>query len=410
MKAKNVTGIIAGCAAMVASGSVLANDDCADAIPVSLGDVVAGSTSAATFDDVGFCGTGNTAPGVWYTMTGNGDLVQLSTCNNADYDTKISVFSGSCGALTCVTGQDDAAGCAGFTTELTFGAGCNVDYYILVHGFGSATGNFTLSITDVGDVACGPANDDVCNAQPVAMNSVTPFDNTGATAAPGEVSPGPGTGPGSSCNATDGWCNFETAVQNSVWFTFIAPDCGGVEIAANSEDYQLAVWQVGFCSNFATFTEIAANDDSGPGFAPLLELCDLTPGATYYIQVDGFAGTSAPGTLEVSEFACTDCNANGIDDDCEILFGLAYDCNCNGIPDECDLLNPLMDLNNDGFIDSCTACAGDTNCDGIVNGIDAMNVFFNLGSPGPFADVNQDGIVSFLDYYIVIWNYGSFCN
>ena len=106
----------------------------------------------------------------------------------------------------------------------------------------------------------------------------------------------------------------------------------------------------------------------------------------------------------------TDCNGNGIPDDCDIADGTSFDCNCNGVPDECDLLDPFMDMNNDGYIDSCTACAGDTNCDGIVNGLDAMNVFFNLGTSGPTGDVNYDGTVNFLDYYIVIWNYGQVCN
>ncbi len=409
MNTRTHINLAVGCAAIMLAGAALANDDCADAIPVSLGDTVMGSTSAATFDDVGFCGTSNTSPGVWYTMTGNGDLVTLSTCNQADFDTKISVFSGSCGSLTCVTGLDDAAGCAGFTTELSFTADCDTQYYILVHSFGGATGDFDLSIIDDGDIACF-TNDQPCDAIDVAVNSATGFGNSAATADPGEVSPGAGTGADGSCDSTDGWCSFETDVQNSVWFRFTAPDCGGVEIAAISEDYQLAVWQVGDCNNYATFTEVAANDDGGPGFSPLLQLCDLTPGDTYYIQIDGFAGTAAPGSLQVFEYACTDCNNNGIDDACDILDGTSFDCNCNGIPDECDLADPLMDLNNDGFIDSCTACAGDTNCDGIVNGIDALNVFLNLGTSGPLGDVNYDGAVTVIDYYIVIWNYGSVCH
>lgn len=112
---------------------------------------------------------------------------------------------------------------------------------------------------------------------------------------------------------------------------------------------------------------------------------------------------------ELAIGSSADCNNNGIPDECDIESGDSYDCNCNGVPDECDLQNPLMDMNNDGYIDSCTACAGDTNCDGVVNGLDAMNVFYNLGSPGPLGDVNDDGHVTFLDYYIVIWNYGSVC-
>ena len=105
-----------------------------------------------------------------------------------------------------------------------------------------------------------------------------------------------------------------------------------------------------------------------------------------------------------------DCNGNGVADDIDIALGDAFDCNCNGIPDECDVMDPAMDMNGDGYVDSCTACAGDTNCDGLVNYTDLLNVFTNLGSSGPLGDVNYDSVVNILDYYIVAWNYGSVCN
>jgi hypothetical protein len=62
-----------------------------------------GDTTLATFDDVGFCGTDNTAPGVWYAIIGKGGMItKASTCGMVDYDSKISVFTGACGNLTCV--------------------------------------------------------------------------------------------------------------------------------------------------------------------------------------------------------------------------------------------------------------------------------------------------------------------
>ncbi len=51
----------------------------------------------------------------------------------------------------------------------------------------------------------------------------------------------------------------------------------------------------------------------------------------------------------IADFRCSgDCNANGIDDQTEILSGMAQDCDNNGVPDECQL-----DLNNNGIIDAC---------------------------------------------------------
>jgi outer membrane murein-binding lipoprotein Lpp len=132
------------------------NDDCGDAILVDVGSVTAGMTIGATFDNVGFCGTSNTAPGVWYRVVGTGESSTASTCNDgndstgsADYDTKISVFSGDCGNLTCVTGVDDTQGCNGATTKVSWASEFGVEYLILVHAFGSTTtGNFNLSIDE----------------------------------------------------------------------------------------------------------------------------------------------------------------------------------------------------------------------------------------------------------------------
>ncbi len=131
------------------------NDACGGAILVDVGSVTEGMTIGATFDNVGFCGTSNTAPGVWYTVEGTGSTMTASTCNDgnestgsADYDTKISVFSGDCIALACVTGVDDTPGCNGATTKVSWASEFGVEYLILVHGFSSDTGNFNLSIDE----------------------------------------------------------------------------------------------------------------------------------------------------------------------------------------------------------------------------------------------------------------------
>ena len=126
------------------------NDLCANAIPVAVGSSTAGSTIGATTDGVGTCGTTEgTGGGVWYTVTGTGTTMTATTCGNAGYDTKISVFCGPCGALTCITGNDDscAAGPSGLLSTVNWCSQAGATYRILVHGFGSATGNFVLTVT-----------------------------------------------------------------------------------------------------------------------------------------------------------------------------------------------------------------------------------------------------------------------
>jgi hypothetical protein len=118
-----------------------ANDLCANAIAITCGSSTPGTTVSATADNAGTCVTTNTAPGVWYTMVGDGDVFTLSLCGSA-YDTKISVFTGSCGALVCVDGNDDFCS---LQSEVEFISTPGTTYRILVHGFSAGTGTFTLN-------------------------------------------------------------------------------------------------------------------------------------------------------------------------------------------------------------------------------------------------------------------------
>ncbi len=133
----------------------LPNDNCSGAVTVSCNSTVSGSTVGATSDaGVGSCGigTGGTpGNGVWYRLAGDGSQVTLNLCNSS-YDTKVHVYSGSCGALTCVASNDDSGVCSSaLRSYVVFNTTPGLDYYILVNGYESATGAFSMSIS----CACG---------------------------------------------------------------------------------------------------------------------------------------------------------------------------------------------------------------------------------------------------------------
>ncbi len=97
--------------AVTSATAAPANDLCADAITIAGGSSTLGSTTTATFDGTAFCGTANTAPGIWYHVLGTGNGFTARTdAPGTNYDTKLTVFSGDCGTLTCVDGDDDGAG------------------------------------------------------------------------------------------------------------------------------------------------------------------------------------------------------------------------------------------------------------------------------------------------------------
>jgi subtilisin-like proprotein convertase family protein len=155
------------------TGDGVSNDLCENALDIALDTPTAGSTVGATIDTPPTCFTSVTAGGVWYRVSGTGNTMTASTCSvNTAYDTKLSVFCGSCDDLTCIDGNDDNCALPGFFSELSWCSQAGADYYILVHGFSSATGSFELTVTDDG-VAC----DDAIDCLPAEPTGACCFDD-----------------------------------------------------------------------------------------------------------------------------------------------------------------------------------------------------------------------------------------
>jgi hypothetical protein len=133
------------------TNSIVDNDSCDNAFgPINRAEFIPGSTSSgATVDIEGpSCGSAAapTAPGLWYSITGDGGRITLSTCStttDADFDSQISVFTGSCDQLTCVDGNDNACGSQSL---VEFQSIENQTYHVLVHGYGDSFGTFSLQI------------------------------------------------------------------------------------------------------------------------------------------------------------------------------------------------------------------------------------------------------------------------
>ena len=127
------------------------NDLCADAITlVCNGSTDIQSTIQATSTDApsGCTGGGVPSKGVWYKVTGTGGDFTVSTDNpGTDFDTEINVFSGSCGALVCVGGDDDSG--TGTTSEFTWTSVNGTDYYIYIDGNVLAEGQVEVGLTCV---------------------------------------------------------------------------------------------------------------------------------------------------------------------------------------------------------------------------------------------------------------------
>ncbi|MCK7590586.1 CUB domain-containing protein [Subsaxibacter sp. CAU 1640] len=123
----------------------LLNDTCASALPIGVGDsVLVSTTDASSVDAPASCVVDlDTAPGVWYTFVGDGFPVLITT-EGDDVDTKIGLFTGSCGALDCENGDDN--GGLGNNPLIPLNTVLNEIYYIYVTANDGETGDFVLSL------------------------------------------------------------------------------------------------------------------------------------------------------------------------------------------------------------------------------------------------------------------------
>jgi hypothetical protein len=130
------------------------NDACAGAVVIDLAmanpATVSGNTQSSTTDpENDTCGNSN-AGGVWYSVVGTGGDMRATTCNaGSNYDTRLSVFSGTCGALACVGENDDDPTCAlsGVRSTVAWRSVFGETYRILVHGYNTSAGNYELAVT-----------------------------------------------------------------------------------------------------------------------------------------------------------------------------------------------------------------------------------------------------------------------
>ena len=125
------------------------NDLCDDAIAVECGNTASGDSTDATNTDAPADCDGlalDTAPGVWYSLTipGDGDYNVSIDTEGSDYDTKLGLFSGDCGALVCEASDDD--GGTGLLSLIDFVGTSGETYTIYLTGFSSGAGLYNLNV------------------------------------------------------------------------------------------------------------------------------------------------------------------------------------------------------------------------------------------------------------------------
>lgn len=129
------------------------NDDCEYAEWLDIPSEVQAWTTDAYLDYAPICqDVSNTAPGIWYRVIGTGYTITVSTCTEfCNFDTKLSVYCPDCEHLFCAAANDN--NCEPYTGLESTVSWCSepgMEYLILLHGYGSATGGCMLSVWDDG--------------------------------------------------------------------------------------------------------------------------------------------------------------------------------------------------------------------------------------------------------------------
>ena len=188
------------------------------------------------------------------------------------------------------------------------------------------------------------SNDTVCGAQMLPVDGVSyVFNNTGATVTPGENTIAP---PPAGAQSTAGWIN--STLNNTLWYTFVAPASGNVRVDNTSINYagQAAVYTTAGCFDYGLFSLNSANDNAigGTSVAPNWTVCGLTPGDTVYLLIDG--STATTGNFAVS-ISAINLNAGGVNNVVDI---------CSG--DSVNLFNTINNYDNGGVWTATIPAAG----------------------------------------------------
>jgi len=229
--------------------------------------------------------SGSAEDDVWYSFVANQSALNVQVSGSTGFNPVIQVFVGSCASLfsmTCVNNTGNGGTEIATLTTLTIGA----TYWVRVYDFGTTTpSNPTFTI---------------CVAPPTVMPSCatsTPAGNTCSQAA--IICDVNGyCGSTSSSYTADSWPELSTAFCGSI------ENNSFIQFVANASTVSLNVWVTSSASNLGIQVMIfSANNCSGavtthtcvsplaPSALPTaVTATGLTPGNTYFMMIDGYAG------------------------------------------------------------------------------------------------------------------------
>jgi gliding motility-associated-like protein len=290
-------------------GQVLAqpsNDNCSGAIevfPTSFCQTITGDVTGATQSMAGCSGTAD--DDVWFKFTAQQTDYKVQVNGSSGFNPVLEFFDGTCGSLNSVNCVDDNYGNG--TSESTSFSNLTIGntYFFRVYHYSSlspSTKTFDLCLYELAtmpqcDVNSIPAADDCSGAQMIC-NFNGYCGNTlvyNASTAPN----------GYNVNT---WAGLTTAfwpsINNNSFMKFVASSSTiSFDVWVYNSNYnygiQIGVLEIPTCGNGAVTANYINSQmlPTGTTNYHSISVSGLTPGSTYYIMVDGYAGDACDYTI-----------------------------------------------------------------------------------------------------------------
>lgn len=212
------------------------------------------------------CSSNNTAS-VWYKFAPSADQNVLLDTMGSDYDTTLSVWTGTTQPLTELACNDDSQG---KQSQLAYTFKAGTSYYIGITGYTGETGKLILNAKAITALT----NDNLSNAITIPSANYSNIQvTTGASIEPNEMI--------ADCALT--------TVGNSVWYKYTPANNQTAVFSSFGSDYNtlLSVWT----GTQHPLTQVACNDDTNGTQSQIVT--PLTAGTTYFINVAGVAVAGA---------------------------------------------------------------------------------------------------------------------
>ncbi len=207
---------------------------------------------------------------VWWSWTAPFSGGVTVSTDGSDFDTLLSVYSGTSEATIVSVGENDDDGGPNGSSAVSFNALIGQTYKIAVDGFnGNGTADSGHIVLSINKAAAPPANDNFANAAILTGATASASESTFlASAETGEP-------------AHDG-----VAASASVWWKWTAPAAGTYVVDTNGSDFSNTMSVYTSTASTPTLATLISRGENAGLTASSVVINATAAGITYYIAID----------------------------------------------------------------------------------------------------------------------------